>query len=102
MREMSLVKVVRNGQITLPAELRKALDLDEGDYLEVEVEGGNIVLRPKVVVDKDKAWEQLSAVLEEVHRKNEGVDPREVEEAVREAVKSLRGADGSQDEEPEG
>ncbi|MFW6190379.1 MAG: AbrB/MazE/SpoVT family DNA-binding domain-containing protein [Candidatus Bipolaricaulota bacterium] len=67
--------MVRNGQITLPAKLRKALDLDEGDYLEVEVEEGNIVLGPKLVVDKHKAQEELSAVLGGVHQKNEGAVP---------------------------
>jgi len=32
-------------QITLPAEVRKALGIKPGDRLEVEVEGGKIVLR---------------------------------------------------------
>ncbi len=32
-------------QITLPAEVRKALGIKPGDRLEVEVEGGRIVLR---------------------------------------------------------
>lgn len=101
---MSLVKVVRNGQITLPAELRRALDLEEGDYLEVNMEGRNIVLKPKVVVskEKEKAWEDLNDVLEDVHRKNEGVDPREVEEVVQEAVRVLREGNSGQDEETEG
>ena len=34
---MPLVKMTRNGQVTLPAEARKALRLKEGDYLEAEV-----------------------------------------------------------------
>jgi len=34
-------------QITLPAEVRRALGIKPGDRLEVEVEGGRIVLRLK-------------------------------------------------------
>src|SRR4051812_35978717 len=36
---MALVRMLRGGQITLPAEARKALKLSEGDYLDLEVKG---------------------------------------------------------------
>jgi len=34
---MHIVKVIRHGQITFPAEFRKALNLREGSYLEVRL-----------------------------------------------------------------
>ena len=37
---MPLVKIVRQGSVTLPAEARKALRLKVGDYLEAEVVDG--------------------------------------------------------------
>ncbi len=40
---MSLTKVTRNYQVTLPAEVRRTLGIKEGDCLEVKVEDGNIV-----------------------------------------------------------
>jgi len=45
-----LVKVKRRGQITLPAKVRRALGIEEGDYLEVRVEGDRIVLIPQAPV----------------------------------------------------
>ncbi len=42
---MPRVKVDRQYRITLPLEVRKALGINPGDRLEVEVEGGRIVLR---------------------------------------------------------
>lgn len=36
---MPVTKVTRNYQITLPAEIRKALGIEEGELLEVELEG---------------------------------------------------------------
>ena len=44
------------GQITLPDEVRRAARVEEGDYLEVSTRNGEIVLRPKKLVDADQAW----------------------------------------------
>jgi AbrB family looped-hinge helix DNA binding protein len=41
---MPLVKVKGKAQITLPARIRKALGIKEGDYLEAGVEGNKVVL----------------------------------------------------------
>jgi len=56
---MSLVKVIRDGQITLPAEAREALQLKEGDYLEAEVVDGEVRLKPLAVVDREAAWRRI-------------------------------------------
>ncbi len=40
------VKVRKNGQITIPAKIRKKLGIKEGDILEIEVVDGKIVLTP--------------------------------------------------------
>ena len=61
---MSLVKVIRNGQITLPAEAREALRLKEGDYLEAEVVEGEVRLKP-VAVDRKAAWRKIREALGE-------------------------------------
>lgn len=53
---MALVRLLRGGQVTLPAETRKALRLTEGDYLEAEVADGAVRLRPVAVVDRAAAW----------------------------------------------
>jgi len=44
-KHMPTTTVSSRYQITLPAEVRKALGIKPGDRLEVEVEGGKIVLR---------------------------------------------------------
>ena len=53
---MALTKVRPKGQITLPDGVRKAARVSEGDYLEVSVESGAIVMRPKKLIDADQAW----------------------------------------------
>lgn len=53
---MALMKVRPKGQVTLPDGIRKAARLSEGDYLEVSVEEGAIVMRPKKLIDAHQAW----------------------------------------------
>ncbi|ASJ14876.1 AbrB/MazE/SpoVT family DNA-binding domain-containing protein [Thermococcus radiotolerans] len=42
---MPITKVTRNYQITIPAEIRKALGIKEGEYLAVEIRGDEIVIK---------------------------------------------------------
>lgn len=52
----ALIKVTRNGQITIPAEIRRELGIREGDYMEVTLKEGVIVISPAQVVDKSQAY----------------------------------------------
>ena len=51
-----LTRVTRNGQVTLPAAVRRELRIEEGDYVEVTVEDDVIVLAPKKLIDKSQAY----------------------------------------------
>lgn len=53
---MTLMKIRPKGQITLPDAVRRAAHLADGDYLEVTVEDGAILMRPKKLIDADQAW----------------------------------------------
>lgn len=56
MSEAGLIKVTRNGQVTLPAAARHRLRVEEGDYMEVRVTDDSIILTPKVLIDKSQAY----------------------------------------------
>lgn len=62
---MKLIKVTSKGQITIPIEVRDALGIDEGTYLEVSAYGGEIRLRKVVPVrplsDGDPIWDLVGA-----------------------------------------
>ena len=55
---MTLSKVTRNGQVTIPKSIREKLHLEEGDYVEVVDGKEGILLRPKKVklIDPDQAY----------------------------------------------
>jgi antitoxin MazE len=51
-----LVKITRGGQVTIPAEMRRLAGIEIGDYLEVRMVEGRLVLKPQQLIDKDQAW----------------------------------------------
>lgn len=53
---MTLTRIRGKGQLTLPEHIRRAVRLQEGDYLEVSTRGNEIVMRPKKLIDADQAW----------------------------------------------
>jgi AbrB family looped-hinge helix DNA binding protein len=44
------------GQVTIPASIRRAVHLEEGDPIEVELVADGILLRPCKVIDPTQAW----------------------------------------------
>jgi AbrB family looped-hinge helix DNA binding protein len=50
---MPLTKVGPKYQVTIPKEAREAIGLDVGDFVETTVTKDGVLLRPKIVIDKD-------------------------------------------------
>jgi AbrB family looped-hinge helix DNA binding protein len=82
-QHMPFVKVKTKGQVTIPAEFRRDLNLKEGDLLEALVERGGILLKPKTVVDRyDEEWAKrlLKEAEEECKRTPKTPDEEDAEE----------------------
>jgi AbrB family looped-hinge helix DNA binding protein len=89
---LPLVKVKEKFQITLPAELREALHLAVGDFLEATIQDNVIVLKPKVVVDREQAWAKIEHAMASVQDRapNPQQSPQEQEEEIAEIIKEYR------------
>ena len=57
-----LVTVKPKFQVTIPAKLRKRVDLHEGDLMEASVVEGGILLSPKEVVDRNAAADRVEEI----------------------------------------
>ena len=92
---MPTIKILRSGQLTLPAKFRKVLDLKEGDFLDVELGKDKIILKPVIVIEKNKiremAGKRFFKLVEENWRRNKNLDQKKVETIVDEAVDEVRG-----------
>src|SRR5437879_2453767 len=91
-QEMALVRVRRLAQLTLPAEMRRALNVQEGDYLEAEIVKGGVLLKPVAVVERERAWQRIQDIKSRVRDRKPAVakSDREIEEGIAGGVKAQK------------
>lgn len=70
---MPAVKLGVSRQVAIPKKIHDALGLAPGDYLEVELKAGKVVLTPKALIDKELERE-LAEGLEDI-KQGRGIGP---------------------------
>lgn len=84
---MTVLKLRKSAQLTLPAEIREALKVGEGDYLEAELVEGGVMLRPVSIVRREAAWARMRAAMATVQPTAEqATKPQALQEAEIQAV----------------
>lgn len=76
---MPLVTVKPKFQVTIPARLRRDINLHEGDVMEATVVGDGILLRPMDVVDRNAAADRIAATFAATELSSEDVGRSENE-----------------------
>lgn len=92
--KMPTIKVLRNGQLTLPARFRKVLELKQGDLLNAELEDNKIVLKPVTTVEREKmkegAKKRFFALVDRVRERNKNLNPEEIRKIIDRAIEEVR------------
>ena len=60
---MTVLKLRKSAQLTLPVEIRDALQVAEGDYLEAELVEGGVMLRPVSIVRREATWRRIRGAM---------------------------------------
>jgi AbrB family looped-hinge helix DNA binding protein len=50
------MKISPQGQIRIPKKVMAALKIIPGDYVEVDVESGHAILKPRKLIDPSQGW----------------------------------------------
>ena len=89
---MTLLRVRRAAQLTLPADVRQALNVQEGDYLEAKIVDGGVMLKPVSVVERRRAWKSIEANVSKVRDRGgrPSVSDKSEEEAIADEVSAAR------------
>jgi AbrB family looped-hinge helix DNA binding protein len=89
---MALLRLRRASQLTLPVEVRDALKVKEGDYLEARIVGDELLLKPVSVVARKRAWAGVLRAMSTVRDRKPGRhrDIKAEEEAIAREVKRMR------------
>ena len=52
----AIMKISPQGQIRIPKKIMMTLGIEQGDYVEVDVEESQIVLKPRKLIDPSQGW----------------------------------------------
>jgi len=85
------VRVQEKGQVTIPRQIRKKLNLKRGDLVVfVETEAG-VIVKPASVIAEDALRAEVTAVVRSVREKFKDYSADEIESMVEDAIRETRG-----------
>lgn len=94
-KDTKLVRSLRRGQITIPAEFRRQLGITDDSVLQMTIADGELRIKPVQVVDSDmgsawfyELWEYFAPVREEADAK--GYTDEEINAWIDEALAAVR------------
>ena len=85
---MPLITVKPKFQVSIPAKLRRGINLHEGDLLEATITGDGILLRPMDIVDRNAVADRIAANFAATEPSSEDVGRTE-DEIMRDAVADI-------------
>ncbi len=91
---MSPMPVRRLAQLTLPADVQRALNVQEGDYLEAKIVKEGMNLKPVAMVERERAWQRIADLKSQIRdlKPDPSKSDTEVEEKIAGTVKAFRRA----------
>jgi len=52
----TVMKISPQGQIRIPKKVMQTLNIEKGDYVEVEIDQNQIILKPRKLIDPTQGW----------------------------------------------
>ena len=92
---MTLARIKRNYQITIPSSLRRQYNISVGDYMEIEKKQGGLIIKPVKIVHPDqeyfytKEWQKEEAEVDKEIANGDVVGPFD---NIKDALKALKKA----------
>ncbi|MCD4720920.1 MAG: AbrB/MazE/SpoVT family DNA-binding domain-containing protein [Desulfobacula sp.] len=90
MSTSALMKISPQGQIRIPKKIMTTLGIENGDYVEVEIEKGQVVLKPRKIIDPaqgwywTKEWQKMEDRIDvEINKKNISPEFKTIEQGLK-------------------
>ncbi len=80
MSTSTIMKISHQGQIRIPKKIMISLGIEEGDYLEVDIQENQIILKPRKLIDPSqgwywtKEWQEMESEVDEEIKKGQLAD----------------------------
>lgn len=90
-----IIKPLRSGQITIPADFREKLGIDSSTFLRINLIQGELRIKPVQVSEKVKGsvwlkelYDYFAPVRAEI--KHQGLSGKEINDTIDQAIKAVR------------
>ena len=70
----TIMKISAQGQIRIPKKFMESLGIETGDYLALDIKDGQVVLKPRKLIDPLQGWHWTKA-----WQKKEAIADKEIE-----------------------
>ena len=93
-----IIRPLRRGQITIPAEFRRRLGIDDDTLLQLTLQEGKIEITPMVATPvSEMAWaRELYAMFAPVREEARDMEEAEINALIDEAIDDVRSQDDDQ------
>jgi AbrB family looped-hinge helix DNA binding protein len=84
------VRVQEKGQVTIPSQIRKKLNLKQGDLVIFEETDSGVMVKPASVVAADERRAEVKAIVQSIRKRFKDHSADEIESLVNEAIRDVR------------
>ncbi len=89
----TIMKISPQGQIRIPKKILQSLKITPGDYIEIDIENGQAVLKPRKLIDPTQGWYWTPEWQAKETEANEAIEKTEVSptfDSAEEAIEWLK------------
>jgi AbrB family looped-hinge helix DNA binding protein len=84
------VRIQERGQVTIPVEIRKKLNLKQGDLVIFQETEAGILIKPASIVVEEDLRKEMKVLLQAVREKFQDYSTEQIELLVEQAVREAR------------
>lgn len=86
----TIMKISSQGQVRIPKKFMESLGIEAGDYLAMDIEDNQILLKPRKLIDPSQGWHWTKAWQEREAEADEEIEQGELSPEFQRADEGIR------------
>ena len=86
----TIMKISPQGQIRIPKKIMESLGIEKGDYLAVDIENGQILLKPRKLIDPSQGWHWTKSWQKKEAESDKEIEQKELSPEFKKANEGIK------------
>ena len=86
----TIMKISPQGQVRIPKKFMESLGIETGDYLAMDIENGQILLKPRKLVDPSQGWHWTKTWQKKEAKADKEIEQNELSPEFRKAQEGIK------------